>query len=436
MANPGDHTLDPKLRRFATDRQWELLSALAEHGSERKAAEALGCGKRLFYQAKEAVKKKAAQSGYAPEHGLTHELPDGLVSRGPSILYDANGNIERQWVKGKLAGRDPEEAVRLADPKKIVSLATNLDAQGNVLQQWVKEKPEDAQREKLWRGFAKELAAELPKIEPLPAPKGGSSDLLAAFPVGDHHFGMLSWDKETGDDYDLEIAERLLTKATAHLIAAAPSCETALIAFLGDLIHHDGFESVTPTSKHHLDSDSRFPKMIRVTVRTIRRMIDMALAKFPKVRIIVEIGNHDLATSIFLMECLANLYDQEPRVEVDTSPMHFHYYRFGKCLIGTHHGHGVKMQNLPIIMATDRPEDWGATKHRCWWTGHIHHSKTQAATSAQDFSGCTVESFRILAPQDAWAHQNGYRAYRDMKGLIFHREFGEVARHTVNPSMF
>jgi hypothetical protein len=94
------------------------------------------------------------------------------------------------------------------------------------------------------------------------------------------------------------------------------------------------------------------------------------------------------------------------------------------------------MKNLPLIMATDRPEDWGRTRYRYWWTGHIHTSKTQAATNSQDFSGCSVESFRILAPTDAWAHQKGYRPHRDMKSITLHREFGEVARNTVNPEMF
>jgi hypothetical protein len=428
--------LDQNLRRFATDRQWEQLTAWDTHGSSERASKALGITRQSLQNALQAVKRKAAQSGYAPAHGLTHALPDGLVSRGPSILYDANGNIERQWVKGKLAGRDPEEAIKLADPKKIVSLATNLDAQGNVLQQWVKEKPEDIQRERLWREFAKELAAELPRAEPVTAPEETDDHLMAVYPVGDHHLGMLAWDKETGADYDLSIGEALLTKASAYLIDKAPSCSHAAVIFLGDFLHYDSMESVTPTSRNQLDSDSRYPKMVRVAVRCMRFMIEQAARRHAHVRVIVEIGNHDLASSIFLMECLANIYENDPRITVDTSPMHFHYFDFGQCLVMTHHGHGTAMANLPLIMASDRPEEWGRTRYRYAYTGHIHQRKTQAAVSAQDFSGVTVESFRILAPSDAWAHQKGYRPIRDMKSIILHREFGEVARHTVNPSMF
>jgi hypothetical protein len=209
-----------------------------------------------------------------------------------------------------------------------------------------------------------------------------------------------------------------------------------LIALLGDFFHYDGLEAKTPTSGHILDADSRYPKMIRSAIRSVRNMIRLALERHNTVNVIVEIGNHDLSTSIFLAECLALIYENEPRVVVDTSPSHYHYLEFGSCLVATHHGHGAKMEQLPLIMATDRADAWGRTKYRYWYTGHIHHAKTKTVvSSAQDFTGCTVESFRILAPADAWAAQKGYRSVRDMKAIVLHKEFGEVARHTVNPDM-
>tara|TARA_R110000772_G_scaffold180258_1_gene291507 strand:+ start:250 stop:645 length:396 start_codon:yes stop_codon:yes gene_type:complete len=129
------------------------------------------------------------------------------------------------------------------------------------------------------------------------------------------------------------------------------------------------------------------------------------------------------------MECLHNIYEKEERVSIDRSPRHFHYFSHGSCLVGVHHGHGTKMANLPLIMAADRPEEWGKATHRYWWTGHIHHD------SVKDHAGCRVESFRILPPADAWAANKGYRAGRDMKAIVLHSEFGEVARHIVNPAM-
>lgn len=371
-----------------------------------------------------------AQRGYAPANDLTHELPEGLTLKGTSIRYDGDGTVQQYWNKSRLAGLEPEDSVVLPDPKKITKTSTLYDQQGRVTQQWVSEKQEDKDREALWLEFAKALAEDLPRAQPIPANDHLASDQLAAcYPVGDHHFGMRSWSEETGADYDLNIAERLLTQATDYLLAATPACEQAFIAFLGDLNHYDSFEAVTPTHRNLLDADGRFPKMVRVAIRSIRYMIEAALRRHKHVTVIIEIGNHDMASSVFLMECLANIYENEPRVTIDRSPSHYHYFTFGKCLVGTHHGHGSKMEKLPLIMAADRPAEWGAALHRYWWTGHIH------SRTAHDFNGCTVESFRILPPADAYAAQKGYRSIRDMKAIVLHKEFGEVARHTVNPQM-
>ncbi len=430
--------LDPGLQQFATERQWELLAAWDRHGVCSQAAAEMKVDARAFRLARQRVLKKAALRGYTPAtpayHGKT-PVPEGFVLRGQSALVDKDGNLAQRWDKTKQEGMDPEAAVKLPDPKKLVKLSTMTDAEGRVICQWIAERPEDISRERAWRQFAEELSQPIARAEPVPPPTVPLEDLCAGYPVGDHHLGMLAWWRETGDSYDLKIGERMLDGAFNHLVNCTAGARYAVIAFLGDFLHYDNFETVTPTNRNLLDSDTRFPKMIWAAVRVMRAAIDKALRTHEQVHVIVEAGNHDLASSVFLALALSIAYEREPRVTVDTSPQHYHYYRFGRVLLGTHHGHGTKMQNLPLIMAADRPDDWGATRHRYWWTGHIHQSKVQPATSAQDYSGCVVESFRVLPPADAWAAQKGYRPHRDMKAIMFHREYGEVARHTVNPQM-
>ena len=428
--------LDPELREYATDRQWELLEAWQEHGDQRAAAKALGCSRSSICDAWARVQKKAGQHGYAPERDLVHRAAPGMTTRGTSLLYDRDGKVIGYWSKTRQEGRSPDEVVRLPDPKTITKLSTYYDQEGRVTGQWVAEKPDAVAQAAAWAEYAKALTEDLPRVEPTPAPELTDFDLMACYPVGDHHMGMLSWPEETGAPWDINIGEQMLAGATNYLVERAPAAQQALVVFLGDFMHYDSFEPVTPTSRNQLDADSRFPKMVRASVRSMRYMIERALEKHARVHVIVEVGNHDLSSSIFLMECLANTYEKELRVTVDTSPMHFHYYRFGGSLIGTHHGHGVKMQHLPLIMATDRKEDWGETTHRYWWTAHTHKSGAQVFPSAQDLSGCIVESFRVLAASDAWATQKGYRAVREMKSIIIHRRYGEVARNTVNPDMF
>lgn len=428
--------LDPGLRQFATDRQWEILTTYAEAKSGLDAAIKLGLHPGNIPSTMRTVRKKAARAGYMPGNATFGEpnppgvpVPDGFVLRGQSALVGPDGKMQQRWDKTRQSGRDPEEATRLPDPKRIVKLSTLYDADGNVTQQWVSERPEDVARETAWRAFAAGLARDLPRLAPIPAPSEPASHLMACYPVGDHHLGMLSWREETGADYDLAIGEELLTRAVGHLVAALPSCERATVAFLGDFLHYDSFDTVTPTSRNLLDADGRYPKMIDAAIRLIRNVIDAALARHARVHVIFEIGNHDLSSAIVLTQTLAALYEREPRLTFDTSPRHFHYVEFGRCLVGTHHGHGAKIEDLPLIMAADQPEAWGRTTHRYWWTGHVHHDR------ARDIKGTRVESFSVLPPQDAWSANKGYRAARAMQAMVLHREYGETSRYRFVPAM-
>lgn len=390
--------LDLALKEYATEIQWEKLVAWDEHGTVRKAAKAIGTNYQSICVANTSVRKKAANHGYSPDHDWTRPVPDGHRVRGISTYYNKDGKAAGQWVKSE---RDKER------------------------------------QQEMFNAMVKGFTDVLPKAEPIPAPDSDASfnHLMACYPISDHHMGMLCWKHETNDSYDLDIGERLLNRAMSYLVNVAPSCKEAVIITMGDLMHYDSFEAVTPTSRNVLDADSRFPKMVQYTVRAIRYAITVALMRHENVRVIVEIGNHDLSCSIFLMECLHNVYEKEPRVTIDTSPKHFHYFRHGKVLVGTHHGHGPKMPNLPLIMAHDRPQDWGKTTYRYIWTGHVHKDQAIYAKAGVEIAGVKVESFRILAPGDAWAQQEGYRPMRDLKCIILHDEYGEVARHTVNPEM-
>jgi hypothetical protein len=384
--------VDEKLKQYAaTPRQLEVLEAVISEGSQRKAAEKLGVNRGTVSNVLDAIKRRAAKAGYSPDHDMTRTVPDGFLVKGVSTMYDADGKIAAQWVKSSI---DRERQVQI--------MTEAMEA----------------------------MAESLPKVAPRPEPAGDfDSNLMACYPIGDAHIGMYSWAEETGEDWDLKIAEKLHCTAMAHLVESAPATEDAVIINLGDWYHADNMEGVTTRSGHNLDMDSRFAKMARVGVKIMRQCIESALKKHKRVRVINATGNHDDTTSLMLAICLANVYENEPRVTIETSPSGFHYFRHGKTLVGIHHGHSTKAERLPGVMAADRAKDWGETEYRYWWTGHVHHQ------SMKDYAGVSVESFRVLAAKDAYAHWGGYRAPRDMKCIVLHSEYGEVARNTVNPAM-
>jgi hypothetical protein len=155
------------------------------------------------------------------------------------------------------------------------------------------------------------------------------------------------------------------------------------------------------------------------------RLVDRALQRHRTVKVVNAVGNHDDHTSVVLSICLAHHYAANPRVAIDTSPAKVHYHRFGRCLIGVTHGDTIKAAQLGPIMATDKAEDWGATVHRYWYTGHVHHD------SAKEFPGVIVETFRTLAPRDAWHAGQGYRSGQDMRLDVVHAQHGRTNRHIV-----
>lgn len=306
---------------------------------------------------------------------------------------------------------------------------STLYRDGKEVLKWVKQSRNDDR--KVAEEIIKNLAECLPRVKSTePRSKIFRQDAIAVYPMGDPHFGMFAWGEESEADFDLKIAETSLCAAVDRLVDTVPACEEALIINLGDFFHADNSAGRTQ-SGHILDTDTRWAKVLRVGIKAIRQCIESALSKHKHVSVINAIGNHDEHTAMFLSVALSNIYESEPRVTIIDNPTMKHYHRFGNNLFGVHHGHTIRMKDLPMQMAADRPKDWGETKHRFIFTGHIHHdSKIE-----ESWSGVVVESFRTLAPKDSYHAGRGYKSARDMKSILFHKEFGEIERHTVNVDM-
>jgi hypothetical protein len=385
------YRVDPKLKDFATESQKRCIDAVNEHRSYRRAAQALGVNYSSVQQAIAATERKAAMSGYAPSHDMTHDVPSPFVVKGTSTLYDDGGNLRLQWVKTQLDKGKAEEAIR------------------DFIEWLVKDA----------RGLA-------PAIQP---PKDSNGDLLAIYPMGDPHFGMYSWAEETGEDFDTDIAESLTCAAIDRLVSSAPPAKRALILELGDFFHSDNNENRTLNSGNALDTDTRWARVMQIGLRAMIHCIKRACEKHEHVTVRIVKGNHDPHSSFALALALDAYFHGHDRVHIDLSPAAFWFYRFGKVLIGVTHGDTCKMRDLPGIMAHDRAEDWGQTKFRYWYQGHVHHE------SVEEFPGVLAESFRTLAAKDAWHAGQGYRAGRDMRLIVHHREFGEIERHRCDIAM-
>jgi hypothetical protein len=314
--------------------------------------------------------------------------PEGQRVRGTSTLYDADGVPKLQWVK--------------ADHEK--------------------------DREAL-RIYAEELSRTIPKQKPIAAPKVTQSHLLNLYTLTDCHIGALSWDRETGENWDTQIAERTISECFRLMVESSPKAEACIVNQLGDFLHFDSLVAVTPTSGHILDSDSRYQKVVEVAARVLRRVVNLALENHRRVHLCVSDSNHDPVGGTWLRVLFSALYEKDKRVTVSNSPNPYVAYQWGNTMLAFHHGHQAKFEKLAGVFAAQFPEIWGVTRKRYCHVGHYHHSRLQ------EDAGMVIEQHPTLAARDAYAARLGLHAIRRVDGITYHNKWGQVGRVSIFPEM-
>lgn len=255
-----------------------------------------------------------------------------------------------------------------------------------------------------------------------------NTKIINQYTLTDYHLGMMAWGEESGDDWDLKIAEKILVSFFDKAIETSPDAENCIFAQIGDFLHWDGFDAVTPANKHILDADTRFNKLVRVAIRVIRRIIDMLLNKYKTVNVIMAEGNHDPASSVWLREMLYAFYENEPRVIIDTNPDPYYCITFGKVCLFYHHGHKKSIKNVESAFIGKFKKQFGRSKFCYGHLGHFHHQEKETNLMV-------LEQHRTLSAKDAYASRGGYISGRDSKVITYHKNFGEVGRNTININM-
>lgn len=336
-------------------------------------------------------KKRLAKKGVGHGRDVSHIVPDGYRVKGTSALTDAAGNIKLQWVK------------------------TDVDNERQL---------------ELMRAVVEGMCSEIVPLPSVPlSQRKVDKKLLNLYTVSDFHLGMLSWADETGADWDMKIAEDLFARWFDAAFQSAPDAGTGVINLLGDLAHFDSLDAVTPASGHVLDADTRYQKLVRYMIRMVRRVVEMALVKHETVKLLVVQGNHDESGMIWLSEMFTTLYDNEPRVFVDTSADVYKMVQHGKTTLFFHHGHKARFDAIEPVMIAKFRKAFGDSVYSYAHVGHLHHQKIVESRNM------IVEQHRTLAAKDAYASRGGWMSGRSANVITYSSEFGEVGRLTISPEM-
>lgn len=250
----------------------------------------------------------------------------------------------------------------------------------------------------------------------------------------DCHFGKLAWARETGEDYDLRIAERLFRDAVHDILSRAEGYGIERIVFpIGnDFCHVDGPNNQT-TAGTPQDTDGRFWKIVDIMNAAMVWAFEECLKVAPTKGVLVE-GNHDRVASGYLARHLAAWFHRSPDVSIDFEPRSRKYELYGPTLIGWTHGCDEKPSSLPMIMATEAPEMWASSSFREWHCGHFHSSKRTDFNAVSNHDGVKVRNLQSLSGRDAWHYRKGYvGGKRAAEAFLFCRETGDV--HSFEVSM-
>lgn len=383
---------------------------MTQYASQKDAAEALGISRHSLRRRLQLL--EASEQGL---NGFDPVMPGFAVKQVSSKEGEA-------WVKQV---RAPGEQFELPEGHIVKGVSALVDGQDRVHMQWIKTSAMGKSENLL--DVIKKAFDEYEGLSPISVPPVFTdSDLLTIYPIVDLHLGLYAWGRETGADYDLQIASDLLKDSMRKLVSRSADASEAIVLDMGDYFHMDNSRNQTARSGNPLDVDTRYAKVLQVGVELAVECIELALQKHDHVTYRKLPGNHDDETSLMLAIALSAWFRNNDRVTIDTDPSRFFMRRFGEVMIAATHGDMLKMGDMAGFMAANWPREWGNTTHRYAYTGHVHHDRVKSG------GGVRSESFNTLAAKDAWHAASGYVSPRSAVSITMHREYGEVDRLTVN----
>lgn len=255
-------------------------------------------------------------------------------------------------------------------------------------------------------------------------PSNNDGHLLVIDPA-DIHIGKLCKAIETGEEYNEQIAVQRVRDGVDGILAKVQGfhVDKILLIIGNDILHVDTPKNTT-TGGTFQDSSvmwyDAFTIAKQIYIETIEKLMQIA-----PVHIQYDPSNHDYTNGFFLADTINSWFSKCENVTFNVTPAHRKYFKYHSNLIGTTHGDGAKLNDLPLLMAQEAANDWAGCKHRYFFTHHIHHK------SAKDIGSVCIESLRSASGTDSWHHRNGYQhAPKAIEGFLMHKTHGQIARLT------
>lgn len=241
--------------------------------------------------------------------------------------------------------------------------------------------------------------------------------------IYDIHLGQHTWHEETGQDYDIKIAEALFKwSVQQHLYKARHTKIDKIVFVVGNDFYHIDNEQNTTTHGTQLQADTRWLKVIRTGFRLVTWACSEMLKVAP-VELVVVPGNHDWHSTLALGEMLSIYYEHNNVVDVDNRPLRRKYLRYGTALIGFGHGNKEKPQKIIGAMPQEANALWTGAKYTEMHCGHYHHQKV--LDPVVEYNGIVLRYIPTICATDSWHSENVFTGNtRTSQSFVWNAETG------------
>lgn len=339
---------------------------------------------------------------------------DGLTLKAQS--FDENG-----MLLGEKFGLVRDDNVDVSG-MEVVGVSTGPNGGS-----WVKyAQPKDSTVEETYfSDFLEEVKAYAPKYQKIERNNSDDEGKLLVIDIADIHVGKYASKESCDRECNIELSvsrameafESIVKQGTGHNI------DQILLIIGNDVLHVDSEENKT-TRGTRQDTDGTIREMAKAAEKMYIDMIEKLLP-IADVHVMHNGSNHDLSSGWHLAQTVHAWFHNAENITWDIDGQYRKYFRYGKSLIGSTHGDGIKENNLVEMMHKDNSKiSIHTCPYRYFYCHHMHHK------IAKDHINVTIEYVRSTSTDDVWHNRGGYMGKPAGEGFLHSKTTGQIARLT------
>jgi len=257
----------------------------------------------------------------------------------------------------------------------------------------------------------KEFAASYSPVVPSTSTPTLDNPIAYEISLPDIHYGKLH-------DYDLAEIEQQYVYVVKDLVEKAKGLEIEkfILPIGNDGMNSEGMRKTT-TKGTPQDESAGWKETFRGYWKLMVKAIDYLKVIAP-VDVIVVSGNHDYERMYYAGDVLSGWFRNDENVTVNNNNEPRKYYSYGNSMLMFTHGDNEKPAEMPLIMATEEPQMFAASKFREVHCGHFHKEMVN------EYRGVKVRFIPSICPNDEWHKKMGYQASRTGQAYIWSKTRG------------